>query len=338
MWLETISSVSRSELPRPLNPGTTRQVTENISKTAAAIASQFQAARLELSGGGVIETIVAFFPGAFSAVPGASAVASRAIEARIRSASPAGARSYKLDDRNAFRNVCWFHSSCAQSGQIFKCSSISRLRTRSSSPSRYPCKSRALSSQTTCALLLPRPQKRFAQPFAASCQARHHGANRYAHQFRNLLVRKPFQFAQHQHLAKSHRQFLQRLAQHAALHVPHNRCFHIRWRRILPVHPLVELFAQRRRPVLLQKRIARIAHNLQQPGTRIPTLKPAKELVRPQASLLHHIFRIMRVPDEPARQIVSRIQMRHHRLLKSSCVWRVSRVWRCHRHPATRTV
>src|SRR6202041_2603119 len=119
MWLETISSVSRSELPRPLNPGTTRQVTVNISKTAAATASQFQAARLELSGVGVIETIVAFFAEASSAVAATSAVASRAIEARIRSASAAGARSYKLDDRNAFRNVCWFQSSCEPPGQAF---------------------------------------------------------------------------------------------------------------------------------------------------------------------------------------------------------------------------
>src|ERR1700746_2021 len=253
MWLETIASVRRSDLPRPLNPGTTRQVTVNMSKTAAATASQFQAALLELSSVGVIDTTVAFFAGAFSAVGAPSVLPSRAIEARIRSASPAGARSYKLDDRNAFRNVCWFQSSCAQSGQIFKCSSISRLRTRSSSPSRYPCKSRALSSQTTCALLRPRPQKRFAQPFAASCQARHHRANRNANQFRNPLVRKPFQFPQHQHLAKSYRQFLQRLAQHAALDVPHHRRLYIRWRRILPVHSFVELFAQRRRPVLLQK-------------------------------------------------------------------------------------
>src|ERR1700751_574508 len=285
MWLETISSVSRSELPRPVNPGTPRQVTVNMSKTAAATASQFHAARLELSDVGVIETIVAFFTaGAFSAPPATSAAASRAIEARIRSARPAGARSYKLDDRNAFRNVCWVQSSCAQSGQIFKCSSISRLRTRSSSPSRCPCKSRALSSQTTRALLRPRPQKRFAQPFAASCQARHHGANRNANQFRNLLVRKPFQFPQHQHLAKSYRQFLQPLAQHAALHVPHRRRLYIRWRPILPVHSFVKRFAPRRRPVLLQKRIARIAHNLQQPGPRIAALKSAEKFVRPQAS------------------------------------------------------
>src|SRR5882757_1498967 len=100
MWLETISSVSRSELPRPLKPGTTRQVTVNMSKIAAATASQFQAARLEPSGVAVIETIVAFFAGAVSADVGsaASAVASPVIEARIRSASPVGARSYKLDD------------------------------------------------------------------------------------------------------------------------------------------------------------------------------------------------------------------------------------------------
>src|SRR6516162_2952936 len=123
MWLDTISSVSRSELPRQLNPGTMRQVTVNMSSTAAATASQFQAALFELIGAGVIETIIAFFAGAFSAVGAAfaaalvdaPAVASRATEARIRSASRAGARSYKLDERNAFRNVCWFQSSCAQS-------------------------------------------------------------------------------------------------------------------------------------------------------------------------------------------------------------------------------
>ena len=72
------------------------------------------------------------------------------------------------------------------------------------------------------------------------------------------------------------------------------------------------------RPVLLQPGVTSIAHNRQQPGASVSAVEAVKKSERAQVRLLHHVFRILVIARQPARQVVSRIQMRQYDLFKTS--------------------
>jgi len=59
-----------------------------------------------------------------------------------------------------------------------------------------------------------------------------------------------------------------------------------------------------------------ISHDGQQPSPGVFASKISKEPEGAQARLLRHVLRIVVVAGEPAGEVVGRIQMRHHRLLK----------------------
>ena len=80
----------------------------------------------------------------------------------------------------------------------------------------------------------------------------------------------------------------------------------------------IELGRELLRAVLLQPPERRGADNSEQPGTRIPAPEGAKVSKGPQAGLLNHIFRIVAAPHEPAREVVSRIEMRKDDLVKTA--------------------
>src|SRR4051812_1281622 len=67
---------------------------------------------------------------------------------------------------------------------------------------------------------------------------------------------------------------------------------------------------------LLQPPESRSAHNAEQPGSRIPALERAEIAKRAQARLLNHVFRLVAAPHEPAREVMSRIEMRKDDLVK----------------------
>jgi hypothetical protein len=48
-------------------------------------------------------------------------------------------------------------------------------------------------------------------------------------------------------------------------------------------------------------------HNRKQPGPAVATVEPLKELKGTQVRFLHDVFRVMIIPRQPTRQIVSRI-------------------------------
>jgi hypothetical protein len=62
--------------------------------------------------------------------------------------------------------------------------------------------------------------------------------------------------------------------------------------------------------------ITGVAHNGEEPGAAIPAMKTVKEGPGPDIRLLHHIFRIMVIPRQPARHIVRRRQMRQDGFFK----------------------
>jgi hypothetical protein len=87
----------------------------------------------------------------------------------------------------------------------------------------------------------------------------------------------------------------------------------------------IELGSEVLRAVLLQPPESRRAYNSEQPGTRIPATEGARVSKGPQECLLNHLFRIVAAPHEPAREVVSRIEMRKDELGKtaSPCVYQM---------------
>src|ERR1700727_2767039 len=114
--------------------------------------------------------------------------------------------------------MCCSRSSRAHEAHVLRCSSISRLRARSSSPSEYPWSNSALSLQTTLHLLVARGEQRLAQSRPAARQARHHRADGNIPYLGDLLVREAFQFAQDKSLAESHRKSFQCFCKHELLY------------------------------------------------------------------------------------------------------------------------
>src|ERR1700677_4350079 len=80
---------------------------------------------------------------------------------------------------------------------------------------------------------------------------------------------------------------------------------------------LVKFHSQISWPLFLEERVAGITHNFQNPSARISPLVAAKELECAKVSLLDHVLRIVHVSNEPAREVVRRIQMRHCDLFKT---------------------
>jgi hypothetical protein len=72
----------------------------------------------------------------------------------------------------------------------------------------------------------------------------------------------------------------------------------------------VEHCRQLVRTVVLQPGVAGMAHDREQPGAALPTVQAAKEFPGPYLRFLDHLFGVMRIPRQPACQIVRRIQMR----------------------------
>jgi hypothetical protein len=83
------------------------------------------------------------------------------------------------------------------------------------------------------------------------------------------------------------------------------------------VNFLVEFHGGRGRAILVQPRVARIAHDREQPRPHVSALVAIEKSKRAQKSFLRHILRVLFVPRQPAREIVRRVQMRQDGLLKA---------------------
>src|SRR5262245_32944115 len=80
---------------------------------------------------------------------------------------------------------------------------------------------------------------------------------------------------------------------------------------------LVELLRSLGLAVALEPAIRGVAHDLEQPGARVAAVEPGKEAERAQERLLRHVLGIRFPPNEPPREVVGRVEVRHHELLES---------------------
>src|SRR5262249_47695598 len=71
------------------------------------------------------------------------------------------------------------------------------------------------------------------------------------------------------------------------------------------------------RTVVLEPGVTGMAHDREQPGAALPTVKAAKEFPGAHVRLLDHLFRIVVIPGPPACQMVRRIQRRLDPLFKT---------------------
>jgi hypothetical protein len=71
------------------------------------------------------------------------------------------------------------------------------------------------------------------------------------------------------------------------------------------------------RTVLFEPCVVRVAHDREQPRARVAAVKAGIKPERAQTCLLHDVFGVALVAREPAREVVGRIEMRHHGFLES---------------------
>ena len=88
----------------------------------------------------------------------------------------------------------------------------------------------------------------------------------------------------------------------------------------------VEFGHEFHRAIFLQPGITSIAHNLQKPGTRIATVKPAKKAVGTEHGFLGDVFGVGTALQEPAREIEGGVEMRQNKLLEARPVLRIQHV------------
>ena len=85
----------------------------------------------------------------------------------------------------------------------------------------------------------------------------------------------------------------------------------VRGRRRVAVAHLVELHLVALVPVLPQPVVAGIAHDAEQPRPHVIAAHVLEEAERPQVRFLNRVFRIAVVAQQPAREVVRRMQVRH---------------------------
>src|ERR1700732_1759155 len=65
------------------------------------------------------------------------------------------------------------------------------------------------------------------------------------------------------------------------------------------------------RTILMQPGIAGVADDLEHPGADIPPSEATEKSEGPHEGFLHHVLRILVVAGQPARQVISGIEMRY---------------------------
>jgi len=158
------------------------------------------------------------------------------------------------------------------------------------------------------------------KPLTSTREGGHHRAHRHANHISNLFIRETLQLAQHQYLAQTIGQLSDGLSDQLRVRALEQQRFWIAAFACAMVYFFLELGLELPAAVLLQPTEGRRANNSQQPGARIPASEGAKVSKGPQARLLNHILRIIAVPDEPAREVVGRIEMRKNDVLETAIV------------------
>ncbi len=70
-------------------------------------------------------------------------------------------------------------------------------------------------------------------------------------------------------------------------------------------------------PILANLRVTDIAHNGEKPGTAVGAAKPAKSSMRAQTGILNRVLGVLRIPQQPAGDVIGGIQVWQHKLFES---------------------
>ena len=136
---------------------------------------------------------------------------------------------------------------------------------------------------------------------------------------RNFLVREFFHFAQEQHLPIDERQIANRVLESIRI-PPALRCLRRVYGRFVDRavdgQPIVA--HDLRRPVAAVPIIKSTPHDGQEPGFGIGAAHRIEVLERPDTRVLDDILGVVRVPRQPARQVVRGVQVRQDQCSKST--------------------
>ena len=102
----------------------------------------------------------------------------------------------------------------------------------------------------------------------------------------------------------------------AALDRLQKRGLCIALRGLSNVNAFIKFLSQIAGVLFLKKGVRRVAHDPKEPGASVPFLITPKETHRAETRLLNNILSIVRISDEPSRQIISRIEVRQYHLLE----------------------
>src|SRR5215218_3319964 len=159
--------------------------------------------------------------------------------------------------------------------------------------------------------------ERLLQMAARTRQSRHHGTDRRAGDARDLLVRQILDLTQHDHLPELGLEPVERQVQLLAIGFREcarvGRVLTAARRAVLLVDVLHALPAGTRRA---PPGIAAVAHDGEQPWSRVAPAERAVVAPRPQVHLLDDVLRVMLVAHEMARERVRVVEQRHDRALE----------------------
>src|SRR5262249_34698946 len=130
-----------------------------------------------------------------------------------------------------------------------------------------------------------------------------------------LPVRQAFQLAQHEQFTKAIWQVAHRPLEQSHAISSQRQCFRIEHWLSLAVLLLIERVSGRLQAVAAPAN-TRVANDSEKPGTPISSNECPKISKRSQRRLLHGIFCIRVVTHQPARQSISRIEVRKDHVLK----------------------
>src|ERR1700679_262888 len=157
------------------------------------------------------------------------------------------------------------------------------------------------SSQLMGGLLAGGVYQRNLKLMAGARQRGHYRADGNRSDGRNLLVRTPFQLAQHDYFAEARWQSFERPGKPVAIVAGDRES--LRRNAVRQVLLFVEFRRRLRGPILFQPGETSVAHDLQQPGTRIAAMKAAEKTIGAQHGLLSNVLGIGAVAHQPTRQV-----------------------------------
>src|SRR5215471_4165563 len=112
------------------------------------------------------------------------------------------------------------------------------------------------------------------------------------------------------------RQLLESLSHHCLIRASHELCLRRQALNRSAMDLFIESLGHLLRTMAAQEVVARVAHDGEQPSTRVAAPEATEESERTHEGVLDDVFRVLIAAREPSREVVGRVQVRQHRLLE----------------------